>query len=59
MNVFARTGISRLSPVQSGAAGMRVVATGLLVAMAGVYIAARAFEDRHPALGFVLSLIHI
>ncbi len=53
MNVFARTGISRLSPVQSGAAGMRVVATGLLVAMACVYIAARAFEDRHPALGFV------
>jgi len=53
MNVFARPGISRLSPVQSGAAGMRVVATGLLVAMACVYIVARAFEDRHPALGFV------
>jgi uncharacterized membrane-anchored protein YjiN (DUF445 family) len=53
MNVFARTGISRISPVQSGAAGMRVVATGLLVAMACVYLVARAFEDRHPALGFV------
>jgi uncharacterized membrane-anchored protein YjiN (DUF445 family) len=52
MNVFARTGIARLSPVQSGAAGMRVVATGLLVVMACVYIAARAFEHRHPALGF-------
>jgi uncharacterized membrane-anchored protein YjiN (DUF445 family) len=53
MNVFARTGISRISPVQSGAAGMRVVATGLLIVMACVYIAARAFEDRHPGLGFV------
>ncbi len=53
MNVFARTGISRLNPVQSGAAGMRVVATGLLVVMACVYLVARAFEDRHPILGFV------
>ncbi|WBO24533.1 DUF445 domain-containing protein [Sphingomonas abietis] len=32
---------------------MRRVATGLLVAMALLYVAARAFEPRHPWLGYV------
>ncbi|UIJ47326.1 DUF445 domain-containing protein [Sphingomonas cannabina] len=32
---------------------MRLVATGLLVAMAGVYLAARYFQPVHPAMGFV------
>ena len=32
---------------------MRVIATGLLLAMAIVYLVARAFEPRHPALGYV------
>ncbi|MGK6318351.1 DUF445 domain-containing protein [Sphingomonas sp. DT-204] len=32
---------------------MRLVATGLLVAMAGVYLAARYFQPVHPAVGFV------
>ncbi|HWK37008.1 DUF445 domain-containing protein [Sphingomonas sp.] len=32
---------------------MRLVATGLLVAMAAVYIAARHFQPVHPGIGFV------
>ncbi|MBT2187917.1 DUF445 family protein [Sphingobium sp. H33] len=32
---------------------MRIVATGLLVVMAALYIAARSFEPVHPAIGFV------
>ncbi|MCW3835007.1 DUF445 domain-containing protein [Sphingomonas canadensis] len=32
---------------------MRWIATGLLVAMAGIFAAARALEHRHPAIGFV------
>jgi uncharacterized membrane-anchored protein YjiN (DUF445 family) len=32
---------------------MRVVATALLVAMAALYLVARALGDRHPAWGFV------
>jgi uncharacterized membrane-anchored protein YjiN (DUF445 family) len=32
---------------------MRVVATGLLVAMAGLFFAARALEQAHPAWGYV------
>ncbi|MBB5684532.1 DUF445 domain-containing protein [Sphingobium boeckii] len=54
MGVFARTNIARLNPVQGGgAARMRAVATGLLVLMAMVYLAARSFQDVHPAIGFV------
>ncbi|MBW8842609.1 MAG: DUF445 domain-containing protein, partial [Sphingomonadales bacterium] len=32
---------------------MRLVATALLVAMAALYLVARALGDRHPAWGFV------
>src|SRR5882757_6886862 len=32
---------------------MRLVATALLVAMAAVYLVARALGDRHPVWGFV------
>lgn len=32
---------------------MRIVATGLLVLMAAIYIAARSVESVHPAVGFV------
>jgi uncharacterized membrane-anchored protein YjiN (DUF445 family) len=37
----------------SGARRMRIVATGLLVAMAALYILARSLEPVHPAIGFV------
>ena len=45
--------LARFNPVQPGAQGMKVAATGLLVVMAIVFLAARAFEPRYPALGFV------
>lgn len=32
---------------------MRLVATGLLVAMAGLFLAARALDHLHPAIGYV------
>ncbi len=47
--------MSRFNPAQSGAQGMKVVATGLLVAMAGVFVAARALEAQYPWLGYVKS----
>lgn len=53
MRFFARTGLDRLNPAQGGVAGMRVVATGLLVVMAAVYLVARSQLDVHPAWGFV------
>src|SRR4051812_39725756 len=45
--------LSRFNPAQTGAQGMKVVATGLLVVMAGVFVAARALEPQYPALGYV------
>ena len=36
-----------------GFAKMRTIATGLLVLMAAVYLAARSVEDIHPVFGFV------
>ena len=53
MSLFARTGIARLNPVQGGATGMRVVATGLLVLMACVYLAAKSLQATHPGWAFV------
>ena len=43
----------RFNPVQPGAAGMKAAATGLLVAMAALFLAARAFEPAYPWLGWV------
>jgi uncharacterized membrane-anchored protein YjiN (DUF445 family) len=40
-------------PVQGGAEQMRMVATGLLLAMAAIYLTTRVYESLHPALGFV------
>src|SRR3546814_16784789 len=37
----------------NGARRMRIVATGLLVLMAAIYIAARSVESVHPEVGFV------
>lgn len=37
----------------NGARRMRIVATGLLVAMAALYVVARSTEAMHPAIGFV------
>jgi uncharacterized membrane-anchored protein YjiN (DUF445 family) len=45
--------LARFNPVQPGAQGMKLVATGLLVFMAGLFLATRALEPRYPWLGFV------
>src|SRR6059058_2489846 len=45
--------LSRFNPAQPGAAGMKVVATGLLVVMAAVFAAARALEPHYPWLSYV------
>jgi len=44
---------ARFNPVQPGAAGMKLMATGLLVLMAGLFVISRALEPRHPAWSFV------
>jgi uncharacterized membrane-anchored protein YjiN (DUF445 family) len=45
--------LSRFNPAQPGAQGMKVVATGLLVVMAAVFFATRAFEHQYPGLSYV------
>jgi len=49
----ANGALSRFNPVQPGARGMKIVATGLLVVMAAVFIATRALQPRYPWLGYV------
>src|SRR5687768_3747351 len=44
---------SRFNLSQPGASGMKLAATGLLLAMAAVFLTARAFEPAYPWLGFV------
>src|SRR5438270_10936033 len=53
MRAMTNNALSRFNPAQPGAQGMKVVATGLLVAMAAVFAAARALEHHYPALGYV------
>src|SRR4051795_3298762 len=53
MRAMANGALSRFNPAQPGAQGMKVVATGLLVVMAGVFGAARTLEPRYPGLGYV------
>ena len=53
MTLFARAGLDRFNPAQGGVRGMRIVATGLLVAMAGLFALATWLRPLHPAWGFV------
>lgn len=55
MRAMTNGALSRFNPAQPGAQGMKVVATGLLVVMAAVFFAARAFEHGYPGLGYVKS----
>jgi uncharacterized membrane-anchored protein YjiN (DUF445 family) len=50
---MANGALSRFNPVQPGAQGMKVVATGLLVVMAAVFTVARALEPQYPWLSYV------
>src|SRR4051812_2814008 len=47
--------LNRFNPAQPGAQGMKVVATGLLVVMAGVFALSRAYEAHYPWLSYVKS----
>jgi uncharacterized membrane-anchored protein YjiN (DUF445 family) len=42
-----------INPTQGGVRGMRIIATGMLVAMAAVFLIANGFDERYPFLGFV------
>ena len=53
MTPFERTGLTRFNPAQGGVRGMRIIATGMLVAMAALFLVAARFDDIHPAWGFV------
>ncbi|HET8750236.1 MAG TPA: DUF445 domain-containing protein [Sphingomicrobium sp.] len=55
MRVTTNGALARFNPAQPGTQGMKVVATGLLVLMAIVFVAARALQDRYPALAYVKS----
>ncbi len=45
--------MASIGPISGGARQMRMVATGLLVAMACLYVVTRWAEPIHPAIGFV------
>ena len=49
---MSRTPLSS-EPASPGLKQMRLVATGLLVAMAALFLLARAFDHVHPAIGYV------
>ena len=53
MTPFERTGLTRFNPAQGGVRGMRIIATGMLVAMAALFLVAARLDDVHPAWGFV------
>lgn len=53
MTPFERTGLTRFNPAQGGVRGMRVIATGTLIAMAAIFLAASRLQHLHPAWGFV------
>jgi uncharacterized membrane-anchored protein YjiN (DUF445 family) len=53
MNLLDRSALTRFNPAQGGARGMRIIATGMLVAMAAVFLIASGFDERYPVLGFV------
>jgi len=53
MRTMTNGALSRFNPAQPGAQGMKIVATGLLVVMAAVFLATRAFEHQYPWLAYV------
>jgi uncharacterized membrane-anchored protein YjiN (DUF445 family) len=55
MRAMTNGALSRFNPAQPGAQGMKVVATGLLVVMAAVFLATRALEPQYPWLSYVKS----
>ncbi|WP_340315705.1 DUF445 domain-containing protein [Rhizorhabdus argentea] len=52
MTILQATGLDRFNPAQGGVRGMRVVASGLLVIMAALYLFARAHEATGASAGW-------
>ena len=48
MRAMTNGALSRFNPAQTGAQGMKAVATGLLVAMAAVFLVSRALQPHYP-----------
>jgi len=53
MRAMTNGALSRFNPVQPGAQGMKVVATGLLVVMAAVFLVSRALQPQFAWLAYV------
>jgi uncharacterized membrane-anchored protein YjiN (DUF445 family) len=53
MRVMTNGALSRFNPVQPGATGMKLAATGLLLVMAAVFFWARSLEHQYAWLGYV------
>jgi len=55
MNLLTATGLDRFNPAQGGVRGMRIVAGGLLLLMAALFLLARAHElpGGHSAWGYL------
>lgn len=53
MSLFERSGLVRFNPGQGGVRGMRIIATGMLGAMAALFVVANSLDEAYPALGFV------
>src|SRR3954449_11684059 len=53
MRPMTNGALARFNPAQPGAQGMKIAATGLLVAMAAVFAAARALEPQYPAVAYI------
>jgi uncharacterized membrane-anchored protein YjiN (DUF445 family) len=53
MTPFERTGLNRFNPAQGGVRGMRIIATGMLVVMAAIFLAANGYDEAYPWLGYV------
>jgi len=53
MRAMTTGAVSRFNPAQPGAAGMKAVATGLLVVMAAVFALTRALEPQYPWFSYV------
>ena len=52
-DALPRPALARFNPAQPGAAGMKRAATGLLVVMAAIFIAARVLQPAYPWLAWI------
>ncbi len=53
MSLAQRSGLVRFHPGQGGVRGMRIIATGMLVAMAALFFVADSLDETWPAFGYV------